>query len=87
MAFDRAKALLDGYLNLRDIDPWAFRNVIGYFLRTQADYDNVSKLQRHAGGDKDWKPILARLLGLDVAIFSDHYDLKSDIDNKAAMLA
>lgn len=87
LAFDRAKALLDGYLDLRDIDPWAFRNVIGYFLRTQADYDNVFKLQRHAGGDKDWKPILARLLGLDAAIFSDRYDLKSDIDNQAAMLA
>lgn len=87
LAFDRAKALLDGYLDLRDIDPWAFRNVIGYFLRTQADYDNVFKLQRHAGGDKDWKPILARLLGLNAAIFSDRYDLRADIDTKAAHLA
>jgi uncharacterized protein YydD (DUF2326 family) len=87
LAFDRAKSLLDGYLDLRDIDPWAFRNVIGYFLRTQADYDNVFKLQRHAGGDKDWKPILARLLGLDAEIFSDRYDLRADIDTKAAILA
>lgn len=86
LAFDRAKALLDGYLDLRDIDPWAFRNVIGYFLRTQADYDNVFKLQRHAGGDKDWKPLLARLLGLDAKIFSNRYDLRSDIDTKAAIL-
>lgn len=87
LAFDRAKSLLDGYLDLQDINPWAFRNVIGYFLRTQADYDNVFKLQRHAGGDKDWKPILARLLGLDAAIFSDRYDLRADIDTKAAILA
>ena len=87
LAFDRAKALLDGYLDLRDVDPWAFRNVIGYFLRTQADYDNVFKLQRHAGSDKDWKPVLARLLGLDAAIFSNRYDLRSDIETKAAILA
>ncbi|MDP5308421.1 DUF2326 domain-containing protein [Paracoccus spongiarum] len=87
LAFDRAKALLDGYLDLRDVDPWAFRNVIGYFLRTQADYDNVFKLQRHAGSDKDWKPVLARLLGLDAEIFSNRYDLRSDIDTKAAILA
>ncbi|NKX41770.1 DUF2326 domain-containing protein [Rhodobacteraceae bacterium R_SAG2] len=87
LSFDRAKSLLDGYLDLRDIDPWTFRNVIGYFLRTQADYDNVFKLQRHAGGDKDWKPILARLLGLDAKLFSDRYDLKTDIGTKAALLA
>lgn len=87
LAFDRAKSLLDGYLDLRDIDPWTFRNVIGYFLRTQADYDNVFKLQRHAGGDKDWKPVLARLLGLDAKVFLDRYDLKTDIETKAALLA
>ena len=86
LPFAKAKSLLDGYLNLRDIDPWTFRNAIGYFLRTQADYDDVFKLQRHAGLDKDWKPILARILGLDAAIFTNRYELKADIDLKAAML-
>ena len=70
----------------RSIDPWKFRNAIGYFIRTQADYDDVFKLQRHAGVDKDWKPILARILGLDAAIFTNRYELKSDIDLKAALL-
>jgi len=42
LPFAKAKSLLDGYLDLRDIDPWKFRNAIGYFLRTQADYDDVS---------------------------------------------
>jgi len=87
LAFAKAKSLLDGYLDLRDIDPWKFRNAIGYFLRTQADYDDVFKLQRHAGQDKDWKPILARILGLDAAIFTNRYELKAAIEVKAALLA
>ena len=86
LPFSKAKSLLDGYLGLRDIDPWKFRNAIGYFLRTQADYDDVFKLQRHAGVDKDWKPILARILGLNVAIFTNLYELKSDIDAKETLL-
>lgn len=87
LPFAKAKSLLDGYLDLRDIDPWKFRNAIGYFLRTQADYDDVFKLQRHAGLDKDWKPILARILGLDAAIFTNRYELKAEIEMKAALLA
>lgn len=87
LPFTKAKSLLDGYLDLRDIDPWKFRNAIGYFLRTQADYDDVFKLQRHAGVDKDWKPILARILGLDASIFTERYELKAEIEVKAALLA
>ena len=87
LPFAKAKSLLDGYLNLRDIDPWKFRNAIGYFLRSQADYDDVFKLQRHAGVDKDWKPILARILGLDALIFTKRYELKAEIEVKAALLA
>lgn len=86
LPFEKAKALMDGYLALADIDPWKFRNAIGYFLRTQADYDDVFKLQRHAGPDKDWKPILARILGLDATIFTDRYELKAEIELKAALL-
>lgn len=87
LPFDTAKDLLDGYLDLQDIDPWRFRNAIGYFLRSQADYDDVFKLQRHAGGDKDWKPILARILGLDATVFANRYKMKADIDSRAAILA
>lgn len=87
LPFAKAKSLLDGYLDLRDIDPWKFRNAIGYFLRTQADYDDVFKLKRHAGSDKDWKPVLARILGLDATIFTNRYELKADIEMKAALLS
>ena len=87
LPFAKAKSLLDGYLDLRDIHPWKFRNAIGYFLRTQADYDDVFKLQRHAGVDKDWKPILARILGLDASVFTERYELKAEIEVKAALLA
>lgn len=87
LPFAKAKSLLDGYLDLRDIDPWKFRNAIGYFLRTQADYDDVFELKRHAGVDKDWKPVLARILGLDASIFINRYQLNAEIGLKAAIIA
>ena len=36
---------------------------------------------------EDWKPILARILGLDASIFTERYELKAEIEVKAALLA
>lgn len=86
LPLNKAKNLLDGYLNFTNIKPWKYRNILAYFLRTQSDYDDVFKLQRHGGGDADWKPILAQVLGLDASLFKQHYSLKAEIDKKNAEL-
>lgn len=87
LAMAKAQGLLDGYLNFNDISPWKFRNTIGYFLRRQSDYDDVFKLQRHLGSDGNWKPVLAKILGLDAELFKNRYDLKTEIEQKSAEMA
>lgn len=86
LALEKAQALLDSYLDFTDISPWKYREALGYFLRRQSDYDDVFKLQRHMGPDIHWKPVLARVLGLDASLFKERYSMKNDIDQKQAEL-
>jgi len=86
LPLSKAQGLLDGYLNFSDISPWKYREALGYFLRRQSDYDDVFKLQRHLGPDIYWKPVLARVLGLDAELFQKRYTMRNDIDQKEADL-
>lgn len=86
LAFEKAQGLLDGYLNFTDISPWKYREALGYFLRRQSDYDDVFKLQRHMGPDMYWKPVLARVLGMDAGLFIDRYSMRNSIEQKLAEL-
>jgi len=61
----RAKEMLDGFLNFQGIGDWGFRSPLSYLLRSQEDYNQVFKLTKHQGGDTDWKPALALMMGLD----------------------
>ena len=80
--FERAKQLMDGILDLTAISTWSFRNIIAYSLRTQRDYDNPFKLAKFAGKHRDWKPLLAHLLGLDGLLVQRSYDLQEEITKK-----
>jgi len=82
LPLSNAQALLDGYLDFTDISPLKYREALGYFLRRQSDYDDVFKLQRHMGADIYWKPVLARVLGLDAELFRQRYLLRNSIDQK-----
>jgi len=64
LAFEKAKVLLDGILNLSGVQPWAYRKLVGYLLRSQADYLDVFQLGKFSGKHQDWKPFVAHLLGL-----------------------
>lgn len=80
LSFDKSKHLLDGILNLSSIAPWSFRNIIPYCLRTQVDYDNPFKLAKFAGRHKDWKPLLAHILGLNGNLVHKNYELQEDVE-------
>jgi uncharacterized protein YydD (DUF2326 family) len=82
LPFEKSQNLLDGYLDFRDMSPWQYREALGYFLRRQSDYDDVFKLQRHMGPDIYWKPVLARVLGLDASLFKDRYMMSNSIAQK-----
>lgn len=80
VAFEKAKELLDGLFDLRDISPWSFRNLLGYVLRTQDDYRDVFQLRKFAGAHSEWKPFLAHLLGFNSATLVAHYNKEAALE-------
>lgn len=65
LPFDRSRLLLDGYLRLEVLRPWGFRKLVGYLIRSQADYLDVFQLGKFSGKHQDWKPFVAHLLGME----------------------
>ncbi len=82
--FDKAQKLLDGMLDLRDLKPWPYRKIIGYLLRTQADFGEVFHLRRFKGKHADWKPFLAHLLGFDAQSIVKHYEKEAELARKVS---
>ncbi len=82
VAFEKARELLDGVLDLRDLKPWPYRTAIGYTLRSQDDFREVFQLRKFSGSHSHWKPFLAHLLGFDHKIIVEHYAKEEALDEK-----
>jgi len=72
--FDRAREILDSLLDWRALKPWSYRKGLGYFLRSQEDFQEVFQLKRFQNAHADWKPFLAHLLGFDGQLIARHYE-------------
>lgn len=79
VTFDQAKNLLDGWLNFDVLKAWKYRQLLGYLVRTQNDFNDVFKLQKQMGKDIDWKPYMADLLGFKGDLAISNYEKKSQI--------
>lgn len=79
VSFDQAKNLLDGWLNFDALKSWNYRQILGYLVRTQDDFNNVFKLQKHQGKDIYWKPYMADLLGFKGELATANYEKQSEI--------
>lgn len=77
---DKSKQLLDSYLNLTEISPYSFRKIIGYLLRSQNSYSDPFDLN-FKGAHSDWKPLLAKILGLDSNKVEQAYKLEQELDD------
>ncbi|MCP4545408.1 MAG: DUF2326 domain-containing protein [bacterium] len=85
IAFEKAKSLLDDYLDLTALRPWPYRKGVGYFLRTQNDYRDVFQLQRFSRGkDSEWKPYLSDILGFDSDPIKEKYEIDNEIEEEKA---
>lgn len=82
VAFDKARELLDGVLDLRDLKPWPYRKVMGYLLRSQDDFRDVFQLKKFPGAHAEWKPFLAHLLGFNAPIIVEHYAKQEELTKK-----
>lgn len=80
--FERARDLLDSYLDWRALKPWHYRKGLGYFLRSQEDFGDVFHLRRFANSHADWKPFLAHILGFDAGLIDQHYAKENDLGEK-----
>ncbi len=85
--FERARELLDSYLDWRALKPWHYRKGLGYFLRSQEDFGDVFHLRRFANSHADWKPFLAHVLGFDAALIGRHYAKEDELKDKQATAA
>ncbi len=84
LPFKRAVQALDGYLALDAVRPWNFRNIIGYSLRSQKDYDEPFKLSKFVGKQSEWKPLLAHVIGLDARPISRSYEVEEQLEQAEA---
>jgi uncharacterized protein YydD (DUF2326 family) len=87
--FERARELLDSYLDWRALKPWHYRKGLGYFLRSQEDFGDVFHLRRFANSHADWKPFLAHILGFDASLIGEHYAKEaalSEMESKSATI-
>jgi uncharacterized protein YydD (DUF2326 family) len=81
MSREDAVRLLDGWLDLKVLKPYDYRQAITYFLRTQADYGDELQLQKFASGkDRHWKPFVAHLFGFNETPIERKYELDEDIE-------
>lgn len=80
--FEKARELLDGILDLRDLKPWSYRKVVGYLVRSQYDFEQVFRLRKFAGAYSDWKPFLAHLLGFEGDLLTQHYAKEDELSTK-----
>lgn len=79
MPFEKATQFLDGFLNLSIVNPWDYRKPVSYCLRTQDDYSDVYQLKKFVK-HIDWKPYIAKLLGLNHELVKKQYTLKDEYD-------
>ena len=70
---------MDGWLNFDVLKNWNYRQILGYLIRTQDDFNNVFKLQKHQGKDLYWKPYMADLLGFKGELATANYEKQSEI--------
>lgn len=74
VAEKKARQILDSYLELTEVSPWDYRKGVGYFLRSQQDYNDYFQIAKFVkGSDSDWKPYLAKVLGFPYEIVEKKY--------------
>ncbi|MGR5078466.1 DUF2326 domain-containing protein [Photobacterium swingsii] len=87
LTYDKAKLLLDSFLNLTSISPWDYRMAVSYALRKQDDFNDIFQLKKFGRGkDLSWKPYIGHILGFNAENLKNNYELKASIEKVAAQL-
>ena len=91
--FDKAKELLNQFIAIDFCkkNNYHYRQVVGYSLREQGDYDrkreSIFQLSKFSKSkDKYWKPILFSLLGFDGSLLKQKYDIEENIKEQNKLI-
>ncbi|OKP75854.1 hypothetical protein A3844_30925, partial [Paenibacillus helianthi] len=76
---ENPKSILTNFLNLMYAEKYDYRKFLGYFLRSQYDYDEVFKLKKYSGKLIDWKPALLDLIGFNGDLLENKLSLYNQI--------
>lgn len=87
LAFEKARTIVDGVLGFEALKPWTYRKLVGYLIRSQADYQEVFQLGKFSGKHQDWKPFVAHLLGLQAETVTNLYDKREELSEAASHLS
>lgn len=80
LPFDKARLLMDSFLNLTSIIPWDYRMTVNYALRNQDDFNDIFQLKKFGPRHIAWKPYVGHTLGFDANNLTENYELKASID-------
>ncbi len=86
IAIDKARKLLNTYINYDILPSWTYRKAINYFMRYQNDYIDVFKLSKFQGVHKDWKPMVFDLLGFDGKLIDEKLSLEEEFEEQKTLL-
>jgi uncharacterized protein YydD (DUF2326 family) len=78
VAFDRARTMMNGIFGVSVLQPWGMRQLVGYLIRSQQDYQEVFQLNKFSGKHREWKPFVAHLLGLPAQPVIDLYEKRDE---------
>jgi uncharacterized protein YydD (DUF2326 family) len=82
----RANTMLKGILGFTAVQPWGLRQLVGYLIRSQQDYQEIFQLKKFSGKHREWKPFVAHLLGLPAQPVIDLYDKRDEKEKLAERL-
>lgn len=81
IAIDNAEEIINYHLALTVIQPWNYRQGLSYFLRTQNDYLDYFQISKFIKGkDSNWKPYIAKILGLDAKLVQEKYKIEKELE-------
>lgn len=84
LSFTKAVNQLQDYLGFDVVPDCSYRKSLNYFLRQQADYNEVFHLSKFKGSDYDWKKLLFKLLGYDDSLIQAKKNIDDKIEEKNA---
>ncbi|TFE23992.1 DUF2326 domain-containing protein [Cohnella luojiensis] len=77
---ENPRHIVTEFFSLEFHEKYDLRKLLGYFLRTQYDYDEVFKLRKYSGKLIDWKPALLDLIGFKGNLLGNKLALFNQIE-------